>query len=357
MGLPSQKIAIVSLSLARGGAERFAALLGQMLTNLGYEVHHIIIEADVAYPYSGQLYNLGEICKADGILWRKITKARLLGRYLDDHQIDTVIDNRTRPVWLREFMTRLIYGKRKIIYMVHSFKLGNYLPSPVLARILFADATLVCVSKAIEQAVRTRYGPQRTITIYNPMPRLNQSSTPTQTEPFILFFGRLDDKVKNFSLLLQAYALSGLPTSGYRLVIMGDGPDAAKIRQEAAALQLSDHVQLMPFQNDPDTYVRRAKFTVLSSRYEGFPMSVIESLALGVPVVSVDCQSGPSEIIRHGQNGLLVPNFDPAALAKAMSAFASDAGLYELCRANAAQSVAHLSIENIGRQWQKILRS
>jgi glycosyltransferase involved in cell wall biosynthesis len=84
-------------------------------------------------------------------------------------------------------------------------------------------------------------------------------------------------------------------------------------------------------------------------------MSIIESLALGVPVVSVDCQSGPAELIRNEHNGLLVPNHNAAALAQAIGRFARDTNLYDICRNNAAASVAHLSVDNIAAQWQQIL--
>ena len=353
------KIAIVSQSLGRGGAERFAGILSKLLDSLGYEIHNILIEDLIAYEYTGKLYNLGEICEADSVIQRKIKKGILLKKYLDHNQINTVIDNRSKPNFLREIFTKWVYGKRQKIFMVHSFNLQNYLPNSALAaKWLYHDAKkLVCVSKAIEQEINQKYHLKNTVTIYNPLPelaipdkRINVSGN------YILFFGRLVDNVKNFSLMLEGFGQSKVQSKGYQLVILGNGPDEDFIKTEIKRLKLHDSVQLLPFQHNPYAYVSRAQFTLLTSHYEGFPMSVIESLALGVPVISVDCQSGPAEIIQNEKNGLLIPNHNSAALATAIVRLVEDANLYDICKSNAAASVAHLSVENTARQWQQILQ-
>ena len=84
-------------------------------------------------------------------------------------------------------------------------------------------------------------------------------------------------------------------------------------------------------------------------------MSIIESLALSTPVVAVNCNSGPAEVIQNEWNGLLVENYNPNALAKAMERLINDVDLYDICKANALKSVQHLSVENISKQWNQIL--
>src|SRR5690606_1297415 len=98
----------------------------------------------------------------------------------------------------------------------------------------------------------------------------------------------------------------------------GDGPDKNLIRSKISELKLDDDVKVIPYQSNPFHYVSQAEFTLLTSRYEGFPMSVVESLAVGTPVIAVDCKSGPSEIIVDKVNGLLVPNHNVEALAEAI---------------------------------------
>lgn len=355
MNKAKTKIAIISQSLGGGGAERFAGLLGQMLDSQGYEIHHIIIEDRIDFPHKGKVCNLG---KETGFL-KKISKALLMRNYLEKQNIDTIIENRPRNSFFRDWVSKTIFGKRKIVYVIHSYNLRNYMPESVfLAKWLYRDAEkLVCVSKAIEEKIIADYGFTNTTTIYNAidLATISVAKPANLPEKFLLFFGRLDEKVKNFTLMLQAFCDSGIHEKGYKLVIMGNGPDEDYILDVAEKLDIYEFVRLIPFQENPFGYVREARFTLLTSHFEGFPMAILESLAIGTPVVSVDCLSGPSEIITNGQNGLLVPNNDSKALANAIARFESDQNLYDICKTNAAGSISHLSLENISRQWHQIL--
>ena len=104
-------------------------------------------------------------------------------------------------------------------------------------------------------------------------------------------------------------------------------------------------------------YIQYAHCSILTSHFEGFPMSIVESLATGIPVISVDCETGPREIIQNKHNGLLVRNNDENALAKAISDMISDKDLYETCKNNAQKSVEHLSLTNIAEQWKQLLEA
>lgn len=358
MEQPRRKIAIISNSLSRGGAERFAAVLGRMLENLGHELHHVVIEDAVDYAHAGTLYNLGAVCKDGTLPGRKIRKGLLLRRYLKTRQIDTVIDNRSRNIFIREWFTKWIYSGKSRIYMVHSYNLKEYFPqSAWLSRMLYADAKkLICVSKAIADSVQKHYQLDNAVTIYNPVDAVKPvAGTVEIASPYLLFFGRLEEKVKNFELMLEAFSASHLFSANHKLVIMGNGPDADHVKKTIKKWNLDSHVILLPFEQNPLPYVAQARFTVLTSRYEGFPMSILESLAVGTPVLSVDCLSGPAEIIQSGYNGLLVKNHDAHALADAMRKLALDSNLYDICRQNAQKSIAHLSTENISRQWRQTL--
>ena len=355
----NRKIAIVSASLGVGGAERFAAMLGTMLHGLGYEIHHLIILDFVTYEYEGKLVNLGKMFAQEQGVFRAVKKGKYIARYLHDNQIDTIIDLRSRPMLVREIFTKWIYGQRKAYFMVHSANLEMYFPkSRFWAKYLYTKATkIVTVSKAIEQKIQAQYDLTNTQTIYNPVIFTDAVSDKPSglPETYFLFFGRLEDTIKNLSLLLDGYELSDAKRKGVSMILLGDGSDKDKMAGKIQQKQLSSFVKIIPFQKEVLPFIQHAKATVLTSRYEGFPMSLIESLAAGTPVISVDCESGPNEIVRNEVNGLLVENHKPQALANAMNLFIADENLYRNCKNNAKQSVEHLSLNAITQAWQQLL--
>lgn len=353
------KIAIISFSLSGGGAERFSGLLSCILNDLGYEVHNIVINEEVDYDYCGALYNLGTISKNSSFWSRKIKKGFLLNKYLNTHAIDIIIDNRSRNLVLRELLAKWIFSKRKVFYVIHNYNLKGYLPSSIfLAKMIYKQAEkLICVSRTIEDKVKEKYGFKNTITLYNPidLSKIKREDSKEILGQYVLFFGRIEEKSKNFSLMLEAFSVSKISEKGFQLVIMGDGVDAAFVESKIQQMNLSNSVKRIPYQKNPFEYVKNAKFTLLTSHYEGFPMSIIESLAIGTPVIAVDCNSGPAEVISNEFNGLLVKNYNPNALAIAMNRLVEDKDLYQICKDNAPKSIEHLSIENISKQWNQIL--
>jgi len=355
-----KKVAIVSNSLGKGGAERSAALLTFMLDNSGFEVHSIIVNDTVDYKYTGHLFNLEKESSNSFSFYRKIKKGILLQRYLAQNAIEIVIDSRSRNVLLRELIARFIYRNRKIYYVVHSYNFQTYFPdSKFCTRIIYKNVeALICVSKSIEKKVNQLYKLNNTTTIYNPYFIVEEElKKVSQTQKLILFFGRFDEKVKNFSLMLEAFSKSKVYEKGYNLHLMGDGKDLPFIKQKIEELSLSDFVKIFPFKQNPFDEVRSAKFTILTSNYEGFPLSVVESLSVGIPVISVDCNSGPGEIIQNEFNGLLVENHNPNALAAAINRFANDDELYDFCKKNASESVKHLTLDTISEQWKNLLNN
>lgn len=131
--------------------------------------------------------------------------------------------------------------------------------------------------------------------------------------PVVISIGRLE-KQKDFITLVEAFAQVRRRIES-RLVILGEGSQRQNIAARVRELGLTDCVSTPGFVANPFPYLKRAAVCALSSEWEGLPTVLIEALALGVPIVSTDCPSGPSEILASGKYGILVPTRNPQSLA------------------------------------------
>ncbi|WP_179022475.1 glycosyltransferase [Winogradskyella forsetii] len=355
----NKKICIVTHSLGKGGAERSSGLLSRILYDIGFDVHIVSVLNDIEFQYKGKLLNLGELKDKDDSVLGKLKRLKVLKNYLKKHNFDYVIDNRTRIGIIKELIiSQFIYTPRKTIYCIRSYNIDLYInPNRLFGRLIYGNAyKIVGVSKAIAEKVRTNYRFKNVKSIHNPISLEDTISEYELGGNYILFFGRLEDDVKNISLLLEGYAKSKLPSQTIKLKILGEGKDLDKLKKKSEALGLNSKVEFLSYDPEPSSIVKEALFTVLTSRYEGFPRSILESLALGTPVISVDCKSGPSEIIENNHNGLLIENYNSDVLANAMNRLVTDKELYLHCKQNSKSSVAHFSEENIAKQWQTLLK-
>jgi len=137
----------------------------------------------------------------------------------------------------------------------------------------------------------------------------------------LLALGRLVGQ-KGFDILLDAFARARARGLEASLLVLGEGERRRELERQAGELQVRDVVSLPGHAANPYPALRAADAFVLSSRWEGFGLVVLEAMALGTPVVSTDCRSGPREILDG--TGLLVPPEDPGALADALLEIAAD---------------------------------
>ncbi|WP_432562303.1 glycosyltransferase [Kineococcus sp. SYSU DK003] len=135
--------------------------------------------------------------------------------------------------------------------------------------------------------------------------------------------GRLAEQ-KGFDVLLDALARVVAGGGDVELVLVGSGPLEADLRAQADRLGIADRVEFAGHVADAQPLIAGADLFVLSSRYEGLGLVVLEALVHGRPVVATDCPTGPRYVLRDGEFGDLVPTEDPQALAEAVLAFVRD---------------------------------
>ncbi|MFB9054888.1 glycosyltransferase [Formosa undariae] len=360
----NKKICIVASSLGKGGAERSTAQLSKMLHSLGHDVHIVIVLDHVDFEYKGTLLNLGALKNADDTLVGRLKRFKYFKNYLKRHQFDLIIDGRSRVQAYREFLiSKWIYSGIPVVYVLHCYKIEKaFTPYKWLNTYLYKTEKMVAVSKLATSHFRKELDLVNVETIYNgfdfqeiiEMAKSEISDIP-KYEKYIVFFGRIHDEPKNLKLLLDAYKESKLPKADIKLLLIGDGPDLEVIQNYVSKLELNSHVVFKGFTKNPYPYVKHAHFSMLTSRHEGFPMVIPETLGLGTPMISVNCKSGPNEVITSGYNGVLVENYDVKAISQAMNSFINDETLYQTCKSNAKESVQRFSVKNITNDWKKLL--
>ncbi len=177
------------------------------------------------------------------------------------------------------------------------------------------------------------------------------------TVPTIVTVGRLVPW-KHIDQIIATLPIIRKQVSNTRLVIIGDGPELGKLRAAAAAGGVADAVDLvgqLPF-DQVFTYMAAADCLVLNSSYEGLSHVLLEAMAAGVPIVATDV-CGNGEVIRHRQNGLLVPFGDQAALVSATIELLTNRELAKQLVAGYAQALRQFEPERLVEQTATALES
>lgn len=231
-------------------------------------------------------------------------------------------------------LARLAAAVRRVpirIFTVHgwAFKAHSGLAArPYLAadRLMCPLTTMtICVSETERSAglAMKTCREDRTVVIRNAVELQEARPDPRVEPPLVLSVGRLKAP-KDFSTLV--HAMASLPRGACRLRIAGDGPERAALSEEIEQLGLTDSIELLGARDDVLELLRESNLFVLSSRSEGMPMSVLEAMASGVPVVA-SAVGGLPELVADGESGLLVEPNDPEALAVAIARVVGDSEL------------------------------
>jgi glycosyltransferase involved in cell wall biosynthesis len=169
----------------------------------------------------------------------------------------------------------------------------------------------------------------------------------------VLAAGRLVMQ-KGFDLLIPAFAQVHADHPEWRLRICGKGRMQETLERKIAENGMADAITLAGPSDDIPGEMAAASIYVLSSRFEGFPLVLIEAMSKGMAVVSFDCPTGPAEVIEDHRNGLLVPHKDVEALAAGIAELIEDEELRRRCGAAATDTARDYSIAAIGPRWEAL---
>lgn len=170
----------------------------------------------------------------------------------------------------------------------------------------------------------------------------------------ILNIGTLGGMKNQRGLILAFAQVSN--RAGWRLELIGEGPDQPALQQLVSELGLSDSVSFLGKRQDVGALLQDAQIFAFSSLTEGFPNALAEALAAGCACISYDCPTGPSELIEDGINGLLVPTGDQAAFARGLDRLMGDPDLRVRFSLAARDRIQQFSAARIFDQFEQLIR-
>jgi GalNAc-alpha-(1->4)-GalNAc-alpha-(1->3)-diNAcBac-PP-undecaprenol alpha-1,4-N-acetyl-D-galactosaminyltransferase len=170
----------------------------------------------------------------------------------------------------------------------------------------------------------------------------------------LISVGRLDD-CKGYDLLLKAFHQIHDRHPDWQLTILGEGELRAELEQLRSQLGLTNCVHLPGNVSNVPDYLYQADLFVMSSKIEGFPMALCEAMVCGLPVVATDCLSGPSDIIEHDVNGLLVRTEEIDAIAIGLESLMSDPIKREQLANHAPNILDQFGLETVMKLWDNAI--
>jgi GalNAc-alpha-(1->4)-GalNAc-alpha-(1->3)-diNAcBac-PP-undecaprenol alpha-1,4-N-acetyl-D-galactosaminyltransferase len=365
--LVRRRITFVIAGLSSGGAERAVSTMANYWAARGWAVHILSLDDPEAVPFyplhaSIQVQSLN-LFRAYGnpfvAIFQLLGRAWRLRRAITATTPDCVIsfDDVTNVFTGLSMFT----AKIPVIAAERNDPHCHHLKNPWRFIRVWAYSRARCVVAQTRHALEffPRQIRDRGRVIPNPVcvPVVNSNENHSRkvgSSSAILALGRLE-KQKGFDLLIEAFRTAAAFHPDWRLEIWGEGTERKNLESMIAAAGLRDRISLRGITRNPTTVMRNADLFVLSSRYEGFPNALCEAMASGVPCISFDCPNGPSEIIRDGLDGMLVPRDDSGALAKVLQRLMSNREERLRLGSRASEILQHFGLEKIMGIWTDLL--
>lgn len=363
-----------------GGMERVVTLKANyFVEHLGYDVTIIITEGKgkpYFYPLSDKvkvvnldlnferLWNSSFLKRIFIYVPKQIRYKRLLTKELLSIRPDITVSMLRREI---NFINEIKDGSKKIgeIHINranfrkfeaedhHFIKdlFAKYWTANLLSHLKKLDSFVVLTQK--DREAWTELG--NVSVIPNPSPFVSSIVSPL-TEKRVIAVARYS-REKGIDLLLRAWAEVEKQTEDWRLDVYGDG-DTSSFEKMMNDLGINrSRCRLNGRTDDVEREYNQSSIFVLSSRFEGFGMVIVEAMACGLPVVSFDCPWGPRSIIQDGESGILVENGNPSALAQGLIHLMNDAEKRKAMSVAALQNSQRFNIEQIAQQWVELFNN
>ena len=325
------RIAIFFHDLGGGGAERVMLQLAQGFIEMGHPVDLVLARTEG--PLLPEVHPDARIVdfktKSPAVMFMKLIKYLRMEKpvvLLSPFEVTSVIAIVAKKI--TRASTKIIVRISTNLSKNKRTRWKKIIERLVVSTMYLSADGIIAVSRGVAEDLVSYAGiPLERITVvYSPIITdhlLKLAEAPIDhpffvddPRPVILGVGRLAEE-KDFGMLIKAFDLVQRKIPA-RLIILGEGTEQTVLERLIDSSGLQGLVDLAGFKLNPFAFMKRASVFVLSSKWEGLPGVLIQALAVGCPVVSTDCYSGPSEILKGGQYGQLVPVGDVDAMASAI---------------------------------------
>ena len=342
-----------------GGTERVGSLVANGLSEAGYE----IVLASMScgdkpfFPLNKDIKVTSLFNSPGRTLYRTPSLIYKIRKLLKDEKIDILIVVETMSVL---FTLPAVIGLpvKNICWEHFNFKSdlgkkGRRIARQLAAR--YCDSVVTLTERDKEYWLAGTQHKNQITAIPNPCPFPVQDNAYPKHSKIILAVGRLVN-IKGYDFLLQAWLKVIKYAPDWQLKIVGEGEERASLSQFIADNNLADSVELVGNTDNVQKYYEQAAIFCLSSRFEGFPMVLLETLSFGLPVVSFDCDTGPAEILDGTGSKLVKPN-DTDLLADGLNEFIADIDLRESISIASKEKAKQYQSDEILGSWVTLLNS
>lgn len=347
-------IVFISNFLGNGGAARVITVLAEELAERGYEV------SVLSFPFHEAEYKLKagvkHIVLGNTRHLSVMQRIQLIRKELKRHTAATVISFEYF-VNMQTILAAMGLKKKVIVSERNDpATAGGTFPKSVIRNVLYMFCHRLVCQTPDAKAYFPRGIQRKATVIANPVKADLPEPLQGERSHYIVNFCRLAEQ-KNLKLLIDAFAEFHQSHPDYKLRIYGNGPERDALIEYASACNLASEVQIYNAIENVHEEILDAAMFVSSSDYEGLSNSMLEAMAIGLPVICTDCPCGGARmIIDDGTNGMLVPVNNKAAMAEAMIRVADDKEFANYLSRNAAHIREALSVSNITSEWESVIK-
>jgi glycosyltransferase involved in cell wall biosynthesis len=350
------KIDLIIGNLQSGGAERVVSLLGNHFSEK-HQTRILTFESKEKYKVSRKVERL-RFHKDLPVFNYTLIRAflYLLKFYSKKENRPDIISSHIDRVGLATIPIARLYNIPIVVteHINHTTNKYNF-EKKILWNFLYKYANAVTVLTKYDLPFFQKKN-KKVVVIHNPssfkaLEQQNNHRTNT-----VLAVGSLDRyHHKGFDNLLDIVKEAIAVQPNWKFKIVGEGPTGKEfLEKRINDLNISEHVELLGFRSDISTLLKESGIYILTSRFEGLPMVLIEATSQGIACIAYDCISGPSDIIEDGKTGILVKNQDKSEMITKLTQLMQDKKLRLNLGTNAIKGCEKFSIHEIGKQWENL---